>query len=131
MISELTLYMIIALVWPFFAIWCAHSAENPRIGEREREVAWARMMGLEPPPRRKGLWWRRNRQPARIAALAEVQMFEPRCNDISPDGMLLCSSELGHGGWHNHHGPVSWYFDDWAEDTHRRTTKNSKMPIRW
>lgn len=45
-----------------------------------------------------------------------------RCNDLSPDGVLRCSDEVGHAGWHNHHGPVSWYFGEWAEDDHPHTT---------
>jgi hypothetical protein len=38
------------------------------------------------------------------------------CNDISPDGILGCRLEVGHVGWHSHHGPVSWYHGEWAED---------------
>ena len=37
------------------------------------------------------------------------------CNAPSPDGILKCRMECGHGGWHSHHGPVMWYFDKWSE----------------
>lgn len=38
------------------------------------------------------------------------------CRIASPDGVLFCSKEVGHSGWHSHHGPVAWYMGHWAED---------------
>lgn len=40
------------------------------------------------------------------------------CGIPSPDGVLYCRLEVGHMGWHSHHGPVSWYMGNWAEDDH-------------
>lgn len=41
------------------------------------------------------------------------------CGIPAPDGMLYCRLEIGHGGWHSHHGPVSWYMGNWAEDDYQ------------
>ena len=56
-------------------------------------------------------------RPYRAVAIEQEPLV--LCNSPSPDGILRCRLDLGHGGWHSHHGPVSWYFDNWAEDTHR------------
>jgi hypothetical protein len=50
-----------------------------------------------------------------------------RCNVPSPDGILLCRLESGHPGWHTHHGPISWYFERWAEDEYAEL----RGPIPW
>lgn len=42
------------------------------------------------------------------------------CGVLSPDGMIRCRLELGHSGWHCHHGPISWYSGQWAEDDYHR-----------
>jgi hypothetical protein len=57
----------------------------------------------------------------------ELGLREPMhlpCNNPSPDGSLHCRQEVGHGGWHSHHGPVSWYCDQWAEDDHENRWGN-------
>ena len=55
-------------------------------------------------------------RPKHIERLAQP-MHLP-CLSQSPDGALHCRQEVGHGGWHSHHGPVSWYSNQWAEDDH-------------
>lgn len=40
------------------------------------------------------------------------------CGIPAPDGVLFCRLELGHSGWHSHHGPVAWYMGNWAEDNY-------------
>jgi len=47
------------------------------------------------------------------------------CGIPSPDGGLNCRLEIAHIGWHSHHGPISWYYDQWAEDTHTSRYRNS------
>lgn len=50
------------------------------------------------------------------------------CGNVSPDGVLRCRLELGHTGWHSHHGPVSWYNNEWAEDDFRYDWRKSNIP---
>lgn len=89
--NSITLLMIVLVV---VGLWKANVSPSG--------ISWSRKEKAQ---------WERDR---------ELLLYDApiRCNIPSPDGVLVCSKEICHSGWHSHHGPVSWFLGNWAEDDH-------------